>query len=124
MNDGSPIADVVARMQLRLDELPEELAHRRFFLSTYLRTTQAVGHAIDRARFEDPDWVEVWDVKFAELYLQAHDADLAPRAWRLAFDASVELPALAHVLLGVNAHVHYELPQGLLAVISDDDFLD
>src|SRR5690242_8154499 len=124
MNDGSPIADVVGRMQQRLDELPEEVAHRRYFLSTYLRTTQAVGKAIDDARFEDPDWVELWDVKFAELYLQAHDADLAPRPWRLAFEASPELPALGHVLLGINAHVNYDLPQALLEVISDEDFLD
>ena len=124
MNDGSPIADVVGRMQQRLDELPEEVAHRRYFLTTYLRTTQAVGKAIDDARFEDPDWVELWDVKFAELYLQAHDADLAPRPWRLAFEASPELPALGHVLLGINAHVNYDLPQALLEVISDEDFLD
>ena len=131
MNDGSPIADVVARMQQRLDELPEDMTQRRFFLGTYLRTTRAVGKAIDDARFEDPAWVEVWDVKFAELYLQAHDADLAAengggpaRPWRLAFDASTEVPALGHVLLGINAHVNYDLPQALLAVISDEDFLD
>ncbi|RZU12433.1 hypothetical protein EV645_5702 [Kribbella rubisoli] len=139
MNDGSPIADVVARMQQRLDDLPEELAHRRFFLSTYQRTTQAVGKAIDDARFEDPAWVEVWDVKFAELYLQAHDADIAARVgeegrsswgggparpWRLAFEASRDLPALGHVLLGINAHVNYDLPQALLEVISDEDFLE
>ncbi|MFD7157999.1 DUF5995 family protein [Kribbella sp. NPDC059898] len=124
MNDGSPIADVVARMRDRLDELPPELSHRRFFLGTYLRTTQAVGEAIDRARFEDPEWVERWDVKFAQLYLQAHDGELVARPWRLAFDAPETLPPLAHVLLGINAHVNYDLPQALLAVISDDDFED
>src|SRR5215467_10518768 len=125
MNDSKPIADVVARMQQRLDALPEDLAYRRYFLSTYLRTTQAVGRAIDQARFEDPDWVEVWDVRFAELYLQAHDSHpAAPRPWRLAFEAPEDLPALGHVLLGINAHVNYDLPQALLAVISDDDFAD
>ncbi|WP_427895330.1 DUF5995 family protein [Kribbella sp. GL6] len=124
MNDGSPIADVVARMRERLDELPPELAQRRFFLGTYLRTTQAVGQAIDRARFEDPEWVERWDVTFAELYLQAHDGELIARPWRLAFDAPETLPPLGHVLLGINAHVNYDLPQALLAVISDDDFED
>ncbi|HEY9337784.1 MAG TPA: DUF5995 family protein [Kribbella sp.] len=130
MTDASPIADVVARMRQRLDALPADLAARRHFLGTYLRTTQAVGQAIDQARFEDPEWVEIWDVRFAELYLQAHDADLAtgaasvPRPWRLAFDAPPDLPALGHVLLGINAHVNYDLPQALLAVISDDDFLD
>jgi hypothetical protein len=128
MTDGSPVAGVVARMQQRLDALPAELAHRRYFLGTYLRTTQAVGAAIDRARFEDPSWVAIWDVRFAELYLRAHDAELTggnvPRPWRLAFDAPAELPALAHVLLGINAHVNYDLPQALLAVIDDDEFLD
>ncbi|HZX03686.1 DUF5995 family protein [Kribbella sp.] len=124
MNDGSPIADVVARMQQRLDVLPEELAHRRYFLGTYLRTTRAVGQAVDRTRFEDPEWVGRWDVAFAELYLQAHDGELVARPWRLAFDAPENLPPLAHVLLGINAHVNYDLPQALLAVISDDDFLD
>ncbi|MFD3399588.1 DUF5995 family protein [Kribbella sp. NPDC058693] len=47
-----------------------------------------------------------------------------PRPWRLAFEASGQLPALGHVLLGINAHVNYDLPQALLAVISDEDFLD
>ncbi|GAA1577748.1 MULTISPECIES: DUF5995 family protein [Kribbella] len=124
MTDGSPITDVVKRMQERVDELPAERAQRRFFLGTYLRTTQAVGQAIERARFEDPEWVERWDVKFAELYLQAHDGELVARPWRLAFDAPETLPPLAHVLLGINAHVNYDLPQALLAVISDADFED
>ncbi len=129
MNDGNPaIAEVVAKMQQRLDELPDELAHRRVFLSTYLRTTEAVGDAVVGARFEDAAWVEDWDVKFAELYLQAHDLDLAhdavSRPWRLAFDAPADLPPLRHVLFGINAHVNYDLPQALLAVITDDDFTD
>ena len=77
---------------------------------------------------------------FADLYLQAYDAmrrrrrarttpttagsARVPRPWRLAFDAPADLPPLRHVLLGINAHVNYDLPQALLAVISDDDFAD
>jgi hypothetical protein len=83
---------------------------------------------VDRACFEDPEWVAEWDVAFAQLYLDALAADLAgtrvPRPWRMAFDAPAELPALRHVLLGINAHVNYDLPQALLAVISDADFED
>jgi hypothetical protein len=122
------IDEVAQRLQVRADTLPAELEHRRLFLDTYRRTTLAVGVAVDEARFEDPDWVAVWDVQFAELYLDAHDADRAgervPRPWRLAFDAPADLPALRHVLLGINAHVNYDLPQALLAVISDADFGD
>ncbi len=128
--DDQTIDAVLARMQQRIDALPTDLAHREIFASTYLRTTKAIGVAIDDARFEDPAWVESWDVVFAEEFLDAHDADRegrgsdVPRPWRLAFDAPADLPPLRHVLLGINAHVNYDLPQALLAVISDEDFTD
>lgn len=124
------VAAVVRQLQRRRDALPPALAHRRFFLDAYRRTTQAVGGAVESAVFEDPQWVARWDVVFANLYLTAHDADAdarfadVPRPWRLAFGASPELPALRHVLLGINAHINYDLPQALLAVISERDFLD
>lgn len=130
MSEQTSIEAVVERMQQRIDTLPPDRGHRRIFLETYLRTTQAVGQAIGGAGFEDPIWVEDWDVAFAELYLAAHDADLSgrtvevPRPWRLAFAADPGLPALVHVLLGINAHVNYDLPQAMLAVISDEDFTD
>jgi hypothetical protein len=124
-----PIAAVVAGMQDRLDRLPARLSHQRVFLTTYQRTTQAVGEAVKGATFEDPGWVERWDVAFANLYLSALDTELdggdeVPRPWRLAFAASPDLPPLRHVLLGINAHINNDLPQALLAVISDDDFSD
>jgi hypothetical protein len=124
-----PMAGVVAEMDQRLQRLPERLKHERVFLSTYQRTTQAVGTAVEQGSFEDPDWVQRWDVAFANLYLGALDTELAadgsvPRPWRLAFAASPALPPLRHVLLGINAHVNYDLPQALLAVISDEDFSD
>ena len=120
-----PIAVVLHRMQQVLDAIPAELPHRRFFAGTYLRTTRAVGDAVDQAFFEDPEWVERWDAAFADLYLDAAtDEASAPRPWRLAFAAPGGLPQLRHVLLGINAHINYDLPQALLAVISDDDFAD
>jgi len=122
------VESVVGTMQARLDSLTPEQEYLREFLGTYQRTTLAVGKAVDAGAFEDPDWVERWDVAFAELYLVALDAHLSggkpARPWRLAFDAPPDLPALRHVLLGINAHVNYDLPQALLAVISDDDFGD
>jgi len=126
---GGPVAAVVAAMQERLDHLPPRLDRQRVFLSTYQRTTRAVGSAIDRGVFEDPRWVELWDVAFADLYLSALDRELdggrgVPRPWKLAFAAPGDLPPLRLVLLGINAHVNFDLPQALLAVISDDDFTD
>ena len=126
---GRTVVDVVRSMQERLDAMPPDRPAQRDFLATYVRTTQAVGSAIEGAAFEDPEWVELWDVAFANLYLAALDADLAggqgvSRPWRLAFDVPEDLPALRNVLVGINAHVNYDQPQALLAVISDKDFTD
>jgi hypothetical protein len=122
------VTAVVEVMQSRLDALRPGQEHLREFLGTYLRTTLAVGAAVDDGLFEDPEWVERWDVVFAELYLTALDAHLAgglpSRPWRLAFDAPADLAALRLVLLGINAHVNFDLPQALLAVIDDSDFTD
>ncbi|MDX6324908.1 MAG: hypothetical protein QOK15_1262 [Nocardioidaceae bacterium] len=122
------VVAVADEMQSLLEALGPERASVRAFLGAYRRTTLAVGKAVDDGFFEDAEWVTRWDVTFAELYLAALDAHLGggtpSRPWRLAFDAPTELPALRHVLLGINAHVNYDLPQALLAVISDDDFAD
>jgi hypothetical protein len=125
---AAAVEAVVERMRARLAALTAEQEPLRDFLGTYLRTTVAVGKAVDGGLFEDAEWVERWDVAFAELYLDALDAHLRgsapPRPWRLAFDAPADQPGLRRVLLGINAHVNYDLPQALLAVISDADFAD
>jgi hypothetical protein len=125
---ASTIGDVVAQLQQRIDALPPDLRHRRAFITTYQRTTEAVGDAIDAAFFEDPEWVVRWDIAFADLFIVAHDADqlggAVPRPWRLAFQADPKLPTLVHLLLGMNAHINYDLPQATLAVISNQDFQD
>jgi hypothetical protein len=118
--------DVVARMRAELEPLEKSEDPKRYFHGTYLRTTLAVGGALSHGDFEDPSWVEHWDVVFADLYLDAllaeRAGEQAPRPWRLAFSAPPDLPPLRQVLLGINAHVNYDLPQALLGVISDDDF--
>ena len=123
-----PLRHVADAMQQRLDSLPAGLEHRRD-VPRHLPPHHAGGReGVGGGLFEDPEWVERWDVAFAELYLSALDAHLsggAPsRPWRLAFDAPADLPALRLVLLGINAHVNYDLPQALLAVITDEDFTD
>jgi hypothetical protein len=114
-------------MQQRLDVVPAG-SSRKHFLGTYLRTTQAIGQAIHEGVFEDPDWVERLDVVFADLYLDAYHLHLAgapvPRPWRLAFDAPPDLQPIRHVLLGINAHINFDLPQALLRVIAIADFDD
>jgi len=124
------ITGVVRRMEAGLLDLAPNDA-RRHFHQTYLRTTLAVAEEIDRGGFLDADWLSQWDVAFAELYLDALDAELRgdplPGPWRTAFTTArerPELPPLRHVLLGMNAHINFDLPQSLIAVIPPAEFDD
>jgi hypothetical protein len=125
---AASISEVVEQLQRRIDVLKPDQVHRRAFLTTYQRTTQAVGDAVEKAYFEDPEWVVRWDVAFAGFFLVAHDDDQAgrpvARPWRLAFQADPSLPTIVHLLLGMNAHINYDLPQATLEVITDHDFHD
>jgi hypothetical protein len=122
------IEELIARMAALGEPLESARDKRRYFHATYQRTTIAVAEEIKRDGFADPGWVEEWDVAFAGLYLDALEADLAGRApsrpWAIAFAAPAGLPPLRHVLLGMNAHINYDLPQAIVAVISDAQFGD
>jgi hypothetical protein len=124
------IAELVGRMDTLLAPLEETVDANRFFLATYRRTTIAVDEEIRGGGFLDAEWVERWDVVFANLYLDALEqwtsGQGAPGPWAVAFTAARDerLPPLRHVLLGMNAHINYDLPQALLAAITDDEFDD
>ena len=103
---------------------------RRYFHATYRRTTKAVAEEIARGGFEDNSWLERWDVRFADLYLEAFDRFEATGRtvgpWQVAFEQAADpsVPPLRLVLLGMNAHINYDLAQALIAVIEPDEFDD
>jgi Family of unknown function (DUF5995) len=122
------IEELIGRMAVLLESLQAAGDQRQYFHATYQRTTIAVAGEIRRGGFTDAAWVERWDVAFADLYLDALQAALAgrrpTRPWEAAFGAPAGLPPLRHVLLGMNAHINFDLPQALLAVITDEQFGD
>jgi hypothetical protein len=122
---------LLGRMEGLLEPLEARKDPIRLFLATYRRTTLTVRDMVARDEFTDSEWVERWDVAFANLYLDAVEAWEAgqqpPGPWAAAFGVTREgprLPPLRHLLLGMNAHINYDLPQSLLAVITDDEFDD
>jgi Family of unknown function (DUF5995) len=122
------VESLIARMDALLVQLREQQDPRRFFHATYLRTTRAVGAELAAGGFLDTAWVQRWDVVFAGFYLDALEAyrrgGRVPGPWAVAFGAGAAVPPLRRVLLGMNAHINYDLPQALLAVISDAEFGD
>lgn len=127
VDDG--VAALAERMAELLADMDGDRDPARFFLGTYLRTTQAVADTLARGRFEDARWVSAWVVDFAGRYLFALEEFRAagphvPRPWQLAFGADPALPPEAHVLLGMNAHINFDLPLSLLAMVPPAEFAD
>lgn len=93
---------------------------RAFFPAVYRATTARVRAGVQNGSFSNGDRMVRFVTGFANRYLAAYEASARgaehPRAWKVAFD-SVSRPhtmILQHVLVGMNAHINYDLP---LAVI-------
>jgi hypothetical protein len=85
-------------------------------LSCYQLMTRNMDQAIGHTEFNDSVWVGRLLRHFADYYFNALEtyegrANPAPVAWQIAFDAAVqgELSVIQHLLLGVNAHINYDL---------------
>ena len=128
--DYGSIDELIESMERIETQLDLRNDQRRFFHSTYLRTTKAVRDEVRSRGFHDIEWVERWDLVFAGLYLRSYEAyeatGTAPGPWPIAFARAEDrsLPPLSHVLLGMNAHINFDLAQALVAVITPDEFAD
>ncbi len=125
-----PIDELLVRFEATYALLLARGDEKRHFHGLYLRNTRAVKAEIDRGGFLDAEWVERWDVAFAHRYLDALEewerAGTSSGPWQLAFEATCDpaIPPLRHQLIGLNAHLNFDLPQALLAVMSDGDWAD
>jgi Family of unknown function (DUF5995) len=95
-----------------------------WFNKLYLRVTERVNQWHQRGAFQCPGFLERLDVVFADLYFRAYDAveagdaEAAPEAWEPLFagrDRSSVAP-IQFALAGMNAHINYDLPLGLVNV--------
>jgi hypothetical protein len=89
---------------------------RRIFLAVYATMTGAIHAGVTGGQFMDPGWTAELTRRFAVLYFDAEEAwesggHACPRAWRAAFAASGgrRVSAIEHALLGINAHIVYDL---------------
>ncbi|WP_460218285.1 DUF5995 family protein [Psychroserpens sp. MEBiC05023] len=84
------------------------------FAYIYRRTTAEIASEITLGNFEDNARLEVLDVAFANLYLDAYHAyqnnQELSNSWAFAFDtAQKPLSILQHIMLGMNAHINLDL---------------
>lgn len=93
------------------------------FARAYHRFTLAIVAYSASGIFEDPGWIADFDVRFARRYAHAlENPELRAAPWRIAFDAAdvKGVRAIRHLMLGINAHMSYDLCQVLLEGVLDD----
>ncbi|TMQ02579.1 MAG: hypothetical protein E6J91_51195 [Deltaproteobacteria bacterium] len=106
-----------------LDTVADTMAHLSFadddgvrhFNRIYTEVTREVVRQLAAGGFEEPRFITVLDVRFAELYLDAlRSPATAPRAWRVVFERRHHsLAPLRFALAGMNAHINRDLAVAL-----------
>jgi CRP-like cAMP-binding protein len=103
-------------MSRRVDEMRTNMDARAIFEITYLVFSRQVLAALKANRFEDMAWATDMACRFIEVYKEqlslwnSQDPMLC-RPWRVAFEAMAEgrVNVLQAMLLGINAHINYDL---------------
>lgn len=124
---------VVSRMQGQVNAWEAARDRRAIFLGCYTMMTRNMLLAVRAGEFEDGAWVDALLHRFADYYFAALDAcnrqAAVPAVWRAAFDADArpQTHVLQNLLLGVNAHICYDLVFALVDTLTptwhmlDDD---
>ncbi len=90
---------------------------RERFLLMYRTFKNELRKNIQKGRFADSEWTEAICCRMAEMYFEAYEQyeksqNDTPQAWRVCFDTSIAKKnnLLQDALLGMNAHINYDLP--------------
>jgi hypothetical protein len=110
-----PERDVIEKMMATARELEANQDNRTIFLYCYSMMTSNMLVAIEEQRFHDNEWVERLLHRFADYYFDAltcyECGDETPAVWQEVHRVSLtkRLHVIQHLLLGVNAHINYDL---------------
>ncbi len=102
------LADCVGRSEGHGAPLPRNYG---VFARAYHRFTLAICAYLQSGAFVDPEWIASFDVRFARRYQFAlENPTLRGAPWRIAFAMADSRPrAIRHLMLGINAHMSYDL---------------
>jgi Family of unknown function (DUF5995) len=93
-----------------------------YFSALYSRVTERIGASIEDGAFQDGPGLDRFATQFASHYVAAaHDHALGPQCWQASWNvvADPRLLIVQHLLLGINAHVNYDLPRAVVEVADE-----
>jgi Family of unknown function (DUF5995) len=125
---ATDIQDVIRHLDRIVDDAKTNGDVLGYFAAMYRAVTKRIASDIAAGKFEDGPRMDRLDTTFANFYLRAHAAqqagNAASRPWQTAFAFAAESRAgvFQHLLLGMNAHINFDLAQAVVfdpAVASD-----
>jgi hypothetical protein len=120
-------------METGLRFFHEQHDRRAIFLRLYHKMTLEVHAAINGCRdyrgrevFMDPGWVRRLSGRFSTLYFRSLEAPPSERAWTLAYEVAARpgSSVVENALLGINAHINFDLPRAIAQNLKGDDVGD
>ncbi len=126
---ATTIRQVLEQLDAIIEESITTNSRMGLFAFIYRRTTAEIASEIALGNFEDNQRLEVLDVAFANLYLDAYNAYKNDQplsdCWAFAFDQADEpLTILQHILFGMNAHINLDLAVSTALTMSGQNLLD
>lgn len=118
--------EVLEQMDLLIADWQEKGDARKVFLSCYRLMTGNMLNALDKGVFHDPDWINALLHRFANYYfdaLKCYDCGENPsKVWYEVHlrTAEKELRDVQYLLMGVNAHINYDLVLTLYDMLHQD----
>lgn len=106
------IDDVLERMALVDSGLPREDGVA-YFNRMYMRVTEEVQRSQRGQAFENAEFLEKLDVRFANLYFASFSEERAPSPpWAALFEerARPDTEPIQFAIAGMNAHINHDLP--------------
>ncbi len=117
---------ILNRMDTHLSSWREKGDRRQVFLSCYRLMTGNMLLALEQGQFKDPDWVSELLHHFADYYFEAlecYDCGReGTRVWNEVHAVTRErkLHRLQCLLLGINAHINYDLVLALYDMLAPE----
>jgi len=122
---ASSIDDVITALEGIIAECITSKSRLGYFASLYLKVTKAVKQVIADGQFQDSARLEQLDVVFANRYLSAYQQwrskEQPSGSWTVAFEQADKSSVLVlqQLLLGMNAHINYDLGIAAAEVCGD-----
>lgn len=108
------MVDLITRMQSQVEAWEATGDDRAIFLTCYAMMTENMLRTIGDHGFTDGVWVQLLTHRFADYYFDAlacYENQGKPPVWTFTFETACadQTHVLQNLLLGVNAHICYDL---------------